>query len=1021
MAMRSTVVLLGLLILGGLSSSAQARTPDREAILELVQGLAGRGGYPADLHVVHAERSDKGWRVEVGGRFDRDPVQAELRMETLGGALLGAGFEQGIELLGIEGISAERQAEPTPPKPVRREAIRPSPLRPRADGALRGRRIALVAGHGWLADGAGWRTQRSEYKFTGCGACRGITEDFFTAELVSQHIAPLLQNMGAEVLLVRDADLGHERQIVNDGGPGYSEEGPWAAGASAGGWAGDYRALAPDQNGLARFTAAFEEIGPRRVSVRWREGGNRTSAALVEIEHMGGTALIEIDQRRGGQIWLDLGTYVFGPGGQTVILRNVAGDGHLIADAVKFGGGVFDASQKPWWQMAAKSYIAEAGASAHVLGSGDVTIRPRYIESIGGADLYLSIHGNASGRPESGANGLSTYRYSCRQYPDYSRSEAAVGCDEPAGSRGLAEAVNAGMAARLHADWDPNYRDLGVLVANFGELRELSTTPGALIETGFFDNLENPRGDPAPRYADNRSMHDPRWRDALAYGIADGVAGWLVPGSAAPPPRPDGLFAQNRADGTLTVSWRAAAGATGYRVYTAREGRAWDDGVAVVGTSAQIEDLEPGAVYAFRVAGRSANGEGFASQAVAARFRGAVLVGSRPAEALIVSAYDRRDAWVQVQDNDLQYAVEHGHGLAAATSRDLYFDGALDEVVEADTVSLEDYALVDLAVGKDSTADLAVSLPMQGHLRRFVAAGGKVLLSGEEIGWQLVAQADGPGGATFLREIFGAAFVADDAEAFELRPSAAGPLAGLAAFQLDGGDDGVYAVRYPDVLAAAGEGRVALSWPDGTAGALYTPQTLLVGAPVEAIVPAASRARFFDAAVRHLLGDGVHGDRDLDGASDACEEAAGLAPLDARDGVLDLDGDGISNAEECQRGTDPNEATAEADADLAGDAGDELDAGLEVDAELVEVDAAEVDAAEPEQAAPDAEREGRADARAARRGGGDARLPPRTAVTGGGAGGGNAGCSAALSTPADSPVLLWLLTLLPIALRRRSA
>src|SRR5207244_2495191 len=102
------------------------------------------------------------------------------------------------------------------------------------------------------------------------------------------------------------------------------------------------------------------------------------------------------------------------------------------------------------------------------------------------------------------------------------------------------------------------------------------------------------------------------------------------------------------------------------------------------------------------------------------------------AQALVIAGYDRRDAWVQEQDNDLQYAIEHVLGIASVVGAELFVDGALDEVVADGTVSTAGYRLIDYAAGKDSTADLAVAPAMQTFLQQHIARGGALFLSGEE-------------------------------------------------------------------------------------------------------------------------------------------------------------------------------------------------------------------------------------------------------------------------------------------------
>ena len=152
------------------------------------------------------------------------------------------------------GTTAPEAARP----PARGALLPASPARPRGEGALAGRRISISAGHGWVADGAGWRAQRSRWRFDGCGSCRGVQEDFLTAQIVSEKLVPLLQGMGAEVVLVRAADLGAQpAETIDDGDPGYEESGTWSAGSSPGGHGDDYRTLDPAEEGTAAFRTSL--------------------------------------------------------------------------------------------------------------------------------------------------------------------------------------------------------------------------------------------------------------------------------------------------------------------------------------------------------------------------------------------------------------------------------------------------------------------------------------------------------------------------------------------------------------------------------------------------------------------------------------------------------------------------------------------------------------------------------------------------------------------------------------------
>lgn len=815
--------------------------------------------FPDDVRLDSISRVGDTFVVHLGGSFGlaTDELIEELRLETVLGLLVASEVDASLNVRVADGFGGYRALGVDSPPVVNMPPIRgqtPNVMRALQlpfGGALAGKRIALSAGHGWFLRSGVWRTQRSRWKFAqSCGTCRGIVEDFFSTELYSDHLIPLLRSMGAEVVLVRDPDHASTGdRIVDHTDDGYSETGVFSTSTEGG-----YR-YSSASDASYTFDLNPSVTGRKRVALRWVHGANRTAEAIVEVEHAGGTSRFSIVQRQHGDQWFDLGDFWFEAGHGRVVVSN-ASTGVLVAGAARLQGGVFADADKPMWEMAAESYVPWAGAPSTITGRSDPTIRPGYAEFVG-ADAYIALHSNAAGASPSSATGTVTYRYSCKQYDNGTPSTTASACDSPAGSKRLTELVHDSIISRMRADWDPNWRDRGAKVANFGEVRMLSTMPGALIESAFHDNLANPTAAPGmdpPRVADNRAMHDPRWRDTLALAVADALAKYFDPTAGLPPDRPEGLVARNLPDGTLELLWRPASGATGYRVQRiddprAGRDRAWDEGVPVTDTRVVFTDLEPGRTYAFRVSSANANGEGYFSQAVVARFRGPSNFEEPQAEVLHVHAFNRRDAWIQTIDNDFAHAVEHAQALMGVTHADVYFDGALGSAVEAGAVSLDGYRVVDFAAGKNSTEHGAVSRPMQTLLRSYVDAGGALIVSGEEIAWHLGNRPDGPEDGLFFSEILGARYVADSANAYDMTGVSGGAFDGVEA-RFDDGSGGVFEVFYPDVIAPVGSATTALTWPDGRAAAVLNGRVLYVGSSLGAIVPVSARAAFYDRALQ---------------------------------------------------------------------------------------------------------------------------------------------------------------------------
>ncbi len=930
---------------------ADARRP----VTRSASGEKSVQALPDDFRFKSVERDASGRVVvHLDGDFGPSPSESddpgkseeldELRLELFQGAMLAADIFDPVkfyvrapdgtyrsldrELTAAESEAHERIMEEALRERERVQAM-PPPTHKAArlpkGGALIGKRIALSPGHGWT--GSSW--QRS----LGCNfstSSRGILEDTFNAQMVAHWIIPMLENMGAEIILVREPDMSTGGQaIIQKGTSGYSETGSWGDGSSAGGWDGDYRTMA-GKGGTASFTHTFSTSGWRRISAWYLEGTNRTTNAVFRVRHAGGETLFDVDQTQYGRQFLDLGKFWCAAGEPCGVTLENGSDGYLIADAVKIGSEDHATYKKPWWQMQSLFYVRDFLKLSSYVSGNNVTTPPTHATAAG-ADLYMSFHGNAAGSnctEGSTAHGISTHRHNCS---GTSVEGSASNCDHH-GGKAFAHTVHDALIARVRADWDANYCSRGVVLQNLGEVR-VGTMPSILFELGFFDNLKTPQScrgtNGAPRMKDNQAQHDPRWREAVAYGIADGLAKY-VGMSGAPPIRPTGLKAINgKSPCALTVSWNAVSGATAYRLYridNVRPGfeRAYDAGTIVEGTSVTLSDLTPGKVYAFRVTAMNASGEGFPSAAVTAR----VLSFGGRVEGLYVNGYDRRDAWVQEQDNDLSYAAEHGIALGAVAD-DFFFDGVLKEVVESGGIDLNDYAVVDYQAGKNSTEHHSVSSAMQQKLTSYLGAGGKLFISGEELAYDLGYKGNG---TDFLESQLKTTYANDDAGVFKM--SGTGPFAGLSAITFDDGTRGTYEVVYPDALSPKTGGTAVMSY-DGTSytAAIESANAIAFGLPLETVYPAQSRAQIFACGIGRLLRGASWTCTPSSISAPASGAVAGTCtdptPVDPPDAGTDPDlpddpepDAGTTPTPEGDAGTDPGDST---DSDASTDPEDPTD------------------------------------------------------------------------------------------------
>ncbi|MGC9335692.1 MAG: family 10 glycosylhydrolase, partial [Anaerolineae bacterium] len=435
------------------------------------------------------------------------------------------------------------------------------------------------------------------------------------------------------------------------------------------------------------------------------------------------------------------------------------------------------------------------------------------------------------------------------------------------GSIELQAAVHAELVKDLRLAWDPAWVNRGKKAADFGELRELSTIPGVLLEVAFHDT-EDP--------GDADDLREPLFRQIAARAVYQGIVKYHAAREGSPvhllPEPPERLMARNSGPGQVTISWQpppccdgvVGDAATAYKVYHSTNGRGFDDGLVTAGTSATISGLAAGSLHFFRVTALNEGGESFATPIVAVR---TALTGSS-VPFLIVDGFDRLDgaALIPVWEsyflgtvqrmflermNAYSYAVEHGWAISGCG---LAFDGAANEAVEAGDLALDDYQAIDWFTGEDSLADASLSNTERALLRAYLDSGGRLLLSGAEIGYDLVERGRDP---AFFGDYLRATYLGDNAGTHDFAGLVGGPFEGLAG-SFDDGNGRSYAVGYPDRLGSANGSTPVLRYEGGTtdgAAVAYADgaRVIYLGFPLEAIVDAGACQSLMCAAAGYLL------------------------------------------------------------------------------------------------------------------------------------------------------------------------
>jgi len=760
----------------------------------------------------------------------------EDAVEQLTKTLVRAGFDHVRLLVRQDGreLSLRDALGETPAAP---QTARPGfGVAASTTGALSGRTIAVSAGHGYYWHSTlGWTTQRSNIG--------GLTEDIHTNEILMQVLIPMLVNMGARVVACRErGEIVREGFADNDSGPPrYAETGAWFTSTSAGYGGGSYRyattTFAPSASATWDVVVPIE--GDYPVYVFYRAGSNRAYDARYSVHHTGGVSVVTLDQTGADRTWVCLGTYRFTPAaGARIVLDNqsqLAGR-VVIADAVRIGGGMGSiargsgTSNRPRWQECSRYWTQFAGAPATVydsIGGGednddDVTARPRFAEWVGGCDAYLSLHTNAGG-----GLGTSSYIYDG---------------GATAGSAALQAAVHDRVIADVRAGYDPAWSDRGKLSANFGEVRLLSTMPGVLVELAFHD---------VPGSRDHEALRDADFRYVAGRALARGVMRYFAPGAPFPPEAPAAFLVRQDAGG-LTLAWDAAPGATVYSIEQSPDGKGFVEVAQTGATSWSTGPLPHDTVRSFRVRASNASGRSPPTDVLAAG-----TSHTRTSECLLVQGFDRLDKVVRQLDNQKDYLRLHADALARHGEFSLGFDAATNEAVVLGRVQLAPYRVVDWACGEESTEDETFSAAEQALVAAYLAQGGRLLVTGAEVGWDLEARGSAPDRA-FYNGPLGARHVSDDAGTHGFAPTASGIFAGLPPGAFDDGTGGTYDVDYPDTMAPAdAASSLCLVYTGGAGAAVQRvvgdSRVVNLGFPLETVTDAGLRAALAARALRFLL------------------------------------------------------------------------------------------------------------------------------------------------------------------------
>jgi hypothetical protein len=805
----------------------------------------------------------------------------------------------------------------SPPAPLPRdhETMNGSIINPEshagyAKGALSGKTIYLSQCHGfyWNSDFQKWVTQRGNHF--------GIVEDLVNPEAANQILIRYLLNAGAQVFPLREFDINTKMVIVDNDDPenktdGIYEESGDGFGTSVlkgfkNGIAPYYGEANPFEQGTnryvnvvsgnptayARWTPEIPESGFYNIYVSYSSHETRAFDAHYVVKHPAGETSLRINQKQHGATWVFLGNYYFDKGldpetGSVILLNDSEETGNIVisADAVRFGGGMGDVargsgtgisdgpvSNRARFEECCRYYAQFSGAPADTVydtssgdNSDDVSCRSRFAawhHEQGEDAVFVSWHTNAF---NGNARFTSSYIY----------GDTDPGCCyEPSateGSEKLVQFLHNEIVADIQKYYDPQWKEhgKGIYTAWFGELNPKYNPemPAALIEVAFHDNE-----------TDASYIKDPQFRKTAARAFYHGIVRYFADRDNKPvhliPEPPAGVYVKAAGNNQLKVTWNSPENQeeedppSGYRIYTSRNGRDFDNGTDVIDSNEYLlSNPESYSTVYVKVTTVNEGGESFPSPVAGAM----VLPESKKSDVLIVSAFDRMDSEMLIKDdqtpwnngivermflkrmNAYDYIVRYGEALAQNSTA---FDSAWHDAVSEKM--LNDYKLVIFECGEESYSDQNFSSEYQSIIKKFLENGGDLVVSGSEVLKNLDFKGTDQD-KSFAHDFLKTGYMDDDAETYAVEGIETDPFTmDLGVIDFDDGKHGCYDADSPDILIPFNGAKPFLNYSAvGIAATYYKGDfsVIVLGFPFETVYNPSQAEKLMSAIIEALGGD----------------------------------------------------------------------------------------------------------------------------------------------------------------------
>ena len=548
---------------------------------------------------------------------------------------------------------------------------------------LTDRNIALWNSHGYYYSQKfdRWQWQRARILRT--------VEDKFSTQIVLNFLLPMLENAGANVFLPRERDTqkneiivdndisqnnsiyrenGDKKHFLNEKIVGFAAKKEFYIEKDNPFLDGTCRILQTDHNNSAfvEYIPNIPESGYYSVSVCWQKHAKATEDAHYQVFHTGGMTEFTVNQNIAFGTWVYLGNFYFengiNPAFGKVVLTNKSekSKSFVIADAVRFGGGMgniarkpadisflnnlppdkkktakllsnfqkdeYEISGKPRYLEGARYWLQWAGAPyeiySHTLGLNDYiddyASRGKWTKYLndGSAnapensglkiplDLSLAFHSDA-GLRDTITGTLVIFSEKSENKTAFPNSQSRYV------SRDMADIIQNSVVQDVRRVYDKNWTNRGIMNKSYAESR-FPEVPSMILEIMSHQN-----------YLDMSLGQSPEFQFFISRAIYKGILKFLAfqnDKQYVVQPLPVKSFSAILKGDSVQLKWRqtidtleVTAKPNGYLVYTRANGKGFDNGIFTTDTTLTLA-VAKDTIFSYKITAVNAGGESFPSE-----------------------------------------------------------------------------------------------------------------------------------------------------------------------------------------------------------------------------------------------------------------------------------------------------------------------------------------------------------------------------------------------------------------------